>query len=64
VCPELDGYHFEVKRTERFRLEDAMAQARADAGGKVPVVAHRKNNCEWVVVLRAEDFAEILRGVE
>ncbi len=62
ICPELDGYHFEVKRCEQLRLEDAMVQAVADAGAKVPVVAHRKNNCGWVVVLRAEDFAELLRG--
>ena len=63
VCPELEGFHFEVKRTERLSLYDAMAQARTDAGGKVPIVAHRRNKCEWLVVLRAEDFSELLRGI-
>ena len=42
ICPSLPGIHFEAKRTERLHLYDAVAQARRDAGGKLPVVAHRK----------------------
>lgn len=53
----LPGVHIEVKRTESFRLWDAMAQARSDAReDEVPVVFHRKNNCPWVVVIGLEDF--------
>lgn len=57
--------HWEVKRTEAFRLWDALTQAKAEAGAvELPVVAHRRNRCEWVVVLRAEDFLSILREVD
>lgn len=47
----LPGIHIEVKRTERFSLYDALAQSKHDAkADEIPVVMHRKNNCEWVVV--------------
>lgn len=62
LCPALPDIHFEVKRAERFNLYDALSQARADADvGQIPVVAHRRNHCEWVAVLRLEDFLGILR---
>lgn len=61
ICRELDGVHIECKRTERFRLYDSLAQAVRDAGDKMPVVAHRANDCEWVFVLRAEDFFRLVR---
>ena len=57
VCDELPGLHLECKRTERFRLYEAVAQAAADAGPKrVPVVAHRMNRREWVAVVDLADF--------
>ncbi|MCH8913896.1 MAG: hypothetical protein IIA33_10060 [Planctomycetes bacterium] len=40
----------------------AMAQAIADAGDKVPVVAHRRNRGEWLAVLRLEDLITMLEG--
>ena len=62
VVADLPGFHFEVKRTERLNLYDAMAQAIGDMKkGDIPVVAHRKNNEEWVVVLPAEDFMEMAK---
>ena len=61
VCPLLSDFHFEVKRVERFNVYDALAQARRDAGDKTPVVVHRKNNCEWVAILPAENFFEMAR---
>lgn len=63
VCEELDKtIHFEVKRTERLNLYDAMTQAKADCGSKMPVVAHRRNHSEWLVVMRAEDWFKMLRN--
>ena len=59
LCLTVNGqeYHVEVKRTERFRLYEAMEQAIQDAGGKrVPVVLHRRNRGEWMAILRLEDF--------
>ena len=59
----LPGYHIEVKRVERFDLEAAMDQARNDAAGAaVPVVFHRKSKRDWVVVLDAKEFLQLVRG--
>lgn len=60
----LPGIHNEVKRVERLNIYDAIAQAKADANGKIPIVAHRKNNCEWLVTMRAEDWFKLYREYE
>ena len=61
VCPQLKDFHFEVKRTERLSLYKAMDQADHDSGGEqMPVVAHRKNQRDWLIILDAEDFMRIL----
>ena len=61
VCEVLPGIHFEIKRTERTDLYGWLAQATADAGGKMPVVLHRKNESRWLVILHAEDFLALVR---
>ena len=53
--------HWECKRVERLRIYDALDQARDEAGGNIPVVAHRKNNHDWIAVLRLADLLDILR---
>ena len=61
VVTNLEGVHFEVKRVERFLLWKAMEQAKKDAAnGSIPAVAHRANGKEWVVVLPAADFVDIM----
>ncbi len=59
----LPGVHVEVKRVERLNIEDAMAQARRDSkkSGRVPIVAHRKNNREWLITMRAADWFDMFR---
>ena len=58
----LPGLHIEVKRVEKFSLYDALDQAKRDAGeGVLPIVAHRRNNCRWVVVMDIEDWFELYR---
>ena len=59
----LPGVHVEVKRVERLNIEDAMSQARRDSqrSGRVPIVAHRKNHCEWLITMTAEDWFEMLK---
>lgn len=53
----LDGIHIEVKRTEKLKLYEALEQAQSDArDGELPVVMHRKNNHEWVVIQPLEDW--------
>jgi Holliday junction resolvase len=62
VCDELHWIHFEVKAVERLNVQDAMDQARRDAGGKIPVVAHKRNFRDWLVTMTAEVFFRFLRG--
>jgi hypothetical protein len=59
----LPGIHIECKRVERLNLYDAMSQSRHDAcEGEVPVVMHRKNDCEWLVTMRLDDFMVLYSG--
>jgi hypothetical protein len=61
-CPELPAIHWEVKNVEKLNLWAAMSQVLADRPvGKIPVVAHTKNNCGFLCTLPAEDFLNILR---
>lgn len=61
----LPGIHCEVKRTENLRVYDAIDQARRDAKpGQLPIVAHRRNHCDWLVIMRAEDWFTIYREWE
>ena len=61
----LPGIHQEVKRVERLQLEDAMAQAVRDSHrAALPIVAHRRNNHECLVTMRAEDWFQLYREWE
>ena len=53
-------YHFEVKRVEKLNIEDAMKQSIEDGKEKTPVVAHRKNNKEWLITMRAIDWIRMV----
>ena len=59
---EWPDIHIECKRTEKFQLYPAMRQAICDSFGEyeattqMPMVAHRRNGEEWVVVLLLDDF--------
>lgn len=63
-CVGLPGVHMEVKRVERLDLSGAMEQAVHDAGDKLPIVAHRKNNESWMVTVQAADFFRLYRAWE
>ena len=62
ICETLAWLHFEVKAVERLNIEDAMEQARRDAGGKRPAVAHRRKFRPWLVTMDAETFFGFLGG--
>lgn len=62
ICEALPWAHFEVKCVERLNIEDAMEQARRDGGGKVPLVAHKRNHRAWLVTMSAEAFFRLLKG--
>lgn len=54
------GLHIEVKYTEKLRLWDAMEQSIRDSGAdEIPIVMHKKNNSEWLCILRLDDFMPI-----
>jgi hypothetical protein len=59
IVTGLEGVHFEVKRTESFRLYGALDQAIADAGDRIPVVLHRANQRPWVAVVRLDDLPQL-----
>lgn len=59
----LPGVHIECKRVEKLNLYDAMSQSVRDAkDGETPAVFHRKNNKEWLVTLRLDDFMKMYKG--
>ena len=62
VCDQLRWIHFEVKAVERLNVEEAMGQARRDAGGKTPVVVHKRNFGKWLVTMEADGWFRFLRG--
>lgn len=55
----LPGIHLEVKRREALNIYDAIAQAVRDAKDSIPAVFHRKNNAEWLVTMRLDDWMTI-----
>jgi hypothetical protein len=61
ICDGLPWAHFEVKLAERLDLYGAMEQARRDCGGRVPLVAHRRNYWPWLVTMDAERFYRLLQ---
>lgn len=64
VVADLPGVHFEVKRTERLALYDALEQAQKDAApSAVPVVLHRRNLKPWVCVLEVGHIVPFVHAV-
>lgn len=62
ISPELAHLHFEVKHVETFNLWKAMHQAIKDSNSqKIPVVAYKRNNHEWLVTMRASDWLDMLK---
>lgn len=58
----LPGIHIECKRVERLDLYGAVGQAIRDAKEEeLPVVMHRKNNCEWLVTMPLEEWISLYR---
>lgn len=60
VVEGMEDVHWEVKGTERFEPYKNYEQALRDAKeGQVPVVVHKKNRGEWMVLIRAHDFMDL-----
>lgn len=57
------GVHIECKRAEKFSLYNSMEQSINDAGKNIPIVVHRRNNKDWVVVVRLGDLPELCERI-
>lgn len=58
----LPDLHIEVKRVERLNIDAAMEQAQRDKKEEeLAIVAHRKNNKEWLITMTADDWMEIYK---
>lgn len=61
----LPGIHIEVKFTERENIRAALEQSVRDAKeNEKPIVASKKNNCEFIISMRAEDWFDLYREWE
>lgn len=55
-----DRVHFEVKGDEKVDLWGALAQAHDDAGGKLPVIMHRKKNAVFIITMTVDSFISLV----
>lgn len=63
VVSDMKDIHHEVKCVERLNIYVAIEQSVCDARqGEYPIVAHKKNNKEWLVTMRAEDWIALYDG--
>lgn len=59
----LPNIHIECKRVEKLNIYDAIDQSRRDSGkNDLPAVFHRKNNCDWLVTMRLDDWMKLYKG--
>lgn len=65
ISLEMGGrrFHVECKRAERFNAYEAMEQAMNDANGhRIPVVMHRRNRKQWLVVMNLDNFIDLAKN--
>ena len=60
----LSAFHVEVKRQEKWSLPAWIGQAVADAGARPWVLAVRRSNCPWRVVMDAEDWLRLMSELQ
>lgn len=59
----LPGVHIESKRTESLSLYKAMSQAIGDCGKDIPIVCHKRNLQQWLVICELRDLVKLSRAV-
>ena len=50
------GVYIEVKRREKINVDKFMAEAAAEAGDDIPLVATRRNRGEWLLTIKLKDL--------
>ena len=58
---ELADWHIEVKFVNRLNIWSAIEQAKADAAGRKPLVAFKRDRSDWQVALKLDDFLDLIR---
>jgi Holliday junction resolvase len=59
----LDGFHVECKNTQKWDAYGFMEQSVRDAGeGEKPIVIAKKNFKEPLVLMRLDDFMEVIKS--
>ena len=54
--------HVEVKRVEKLSIHKAVQQSQEDKRDEeLGMVAHRKNNTEWLVTMTLDEWMEIYK---
>ena len=54
---------WEVKREEHLNVFKALATAVTEAGPKLPILLHRRNNTEWLLTGRLVDLGRLAKVV-
>lgn len=64
ICEDLchKAFHAEVKKEQQFKGYQWLDQAKSESGGKVPYVAWRRDHKDWMILLSAEDFIQLIKG--
>lgn len=63
VVSSYENIHLEVKRVERGNPYQWMDQAIRDAGPKLPLVLHKRNRRDWLVVVRLCDVPRLAKEI-
>lgn len=61
VVTSINDIHIECKRVEKLQLYPSLEQAANDAGSKIPILAHRRNNKPWVITVYLTDLPELCK---
>lgn len=64
IDPSMPNIHYEVKIGMQVpkKIYDYVEQAKNDCGINTPVIALKRDRCEWLVVLRGEDYCSMAKG--
>lgn len=63
VVSSHENLHLEVKRCEAGNPYVWMDQAVRDCGGRVPVVLHRRNGRDWLMIVRLADALRLAKEI-
>lgn len=66
IVPSLPSVHHEVKIGNQVpkKIYDFIDQAKNDCGINMPIVAIKRDHCEWLVVMRAEDWCSLIKETD